>query len=307
MRSRWRVLLGWAAALVVAGFIARTFVRNWAEFSRTPLELELQPAWIIASALLVWGTYGVLIWAWRALAASWAPPLPLVESARIWAVSSLGKYVPGKVWALAGMAMLASRAGMPGWAATGSAVLMQALALATGALVIGVSGTAALEAAHPGARLVLLLLALASLGGVVLSAWPPLATRLLARLSGPGESPGPPMHGALVAGAGANLVAWLAYGAAVWCLARGILGGVRLGFAASAGAFAASYLAGVLAVFAPGGLVVREALFIVLLEPVLGLPRATALAVASRLLLTFTEVGIALPFLAARRSVGVES
>ena len=300
-------MLGWIAAIVVAGFILRTFLRNWSEFARTPLELELHLGWIVASALLVWGAYGVLIWAWRSLAASWAPPLVPVESARIWAVSSLGKYVPGKVWAFAGMAVLAQRAGMPGWAATGAALLMQALALGTGALMIGVCGTAVLEAAHPGARLVLLGLAMASLAGVALAAWPPLATRLLTRLAGPGEVPGPPRPGALLAGAAANLAAWLGYGAALWCLARGILGEVELPFAAAAGAFAASYLAGVLALFAPGGLVVREALFIVLLQPVLGLPRATALAIASRLLLTLTEVGIALPFLATRRSVGVES
>jgi hypothetical protein len=295
------------AALVVAGFIARTFLRNWSEFARTPLDLEFRPAWIAASALLVWSAYGLLIGAWRALAASWAPPLPLPESARVWAVSSLGKYVPGKVWAFAGMALLAERAGMPGWAATGAALLMQALALATGVLVISVCGTAALEAAHPGARLVLLLLALASLAGVALAAWPPLATRLLARVARGGQVPGPPRPGALLGGAGANLAAWLIYGAALWSLARGILGEVSLPFAASAGAFAASYLAGVLAIFAPGGLVVREALFIVLREPVLGLPSATALAVASRLLLTLTEVGLALPFLTTRRSVGVES
>lgn len=307
MRNRGRLVLGWLAAAVVAGFILRTFLRNWGEFARTPLDLDLRPAWIVASALLVWAAYGVLIWAWRGLGASWAPPLPPGESARIWAVSSLGKYVPGKVWAFAGMAVLAQRAGMPGWAATGAAVLMQALALATGALVIGVCGTAALEAAHPGARLVLLFLAIASLAGVALAAWPPLATRLLARLAGPGEVPGPPGIGPLLAGAAANLAAWLAYGAALWCLTRGVLGEARLPFTAAAGAFAASYLAGVLALFAPGGLIVREALFIVLLEPVLGLPRATALAIASRLLLTFTEVGIALPFLATRRSVGVES
>ena len=42
-------------------------------------------------------------------------------AARIWTVSSLGKYIPGKVWAVAGMALMSKEAGIEPWAATGSA------------------------------------------------------------------------------------------------------------------------------------------------------------------------------------------
>jgi len=61
--------------------------------------------------------------------------------------------------------------------------------------------------------------------------------------------------------------------------------------------FTASYLAGFLALFAPGGIGVREGLFILMLQGPLGIGAATALAVASRLLLTLTEFGAAVPFL----------
>jgi uncharacterized membrane protein YbhN (UPF0104 family) len=59
-------------------------------------------------------------------------------------------------------------------------------------------------------------------------------------------------------------------------------------------------VAGLVALFAPGGLVVREGLLILLLQPSIGLGAATALAVASRLLLTVTELGAAVPFLLLR-------
>ncbi|MGH7536840.1 MAG: hypothetical protein ACREMG_14850, partial [Gemmatimonadales bacterium] len=56
-----------------------------------------------------------------------------------------------------------------------------------------------------------------------------------------------------------------------------------------------------LALLAPGGLGVREGVFILMLQGPLGIRAATALALASRLLLTLTELGAAAPFLAFPR------
>lgn len=305
MRDRRWLLVGAAASLLVAVFVWRTFAANWTQFRSQPLELRLQPAWLVLSAALVWAMYGLLIAAWRGILASWGRRLGGWEAARIWALSSLGKYLPGKVWAVAGMAVMARQAGVEAWAATGAAILMQVLAVGTGALVVALAGTAALEAAHPGARVVLLALAVASAAGIGVVLWPPVARRLLR--AGDGDDSGLPGPGTMALAIAANATAWAGYGVALWCLARGVFGAVALPLGAAVSAFAASYLAGLLALFAPGGLVVREALFIVLLQPVLGLPRATALALASRLLLTVTEVGIALPFLASRRSRRAES
>ena len=68
---------------------------------------------------------------------AWGQRLEGWTAARIWTVSSLGKYLPGKVWAIAGMAMMAREAGVAPWAATGSAVILQMLAIGTGAAVAG--------------------------------------------------------------------------------------------------------------------------------------------------------------------------
>ena len=76
---------------------------------------------------------------------------------------------------------------------------------------------------------------------------------------------------------------------------------MRLDLATAVTAFTASYLAGFLALLAPGGLGVREGLFILMLQQPIGIGPATALAVASRLLLTLTEFGAAAPFLLLNR------
>ena len=87
---------------------------------------------------------------------------------------------------------------------------------------------------------------------------------------------------------------WLAYGAAFRFLAIGLLGSQGSAGQASWGfyitAFTESYLAGVIAVFAPAGLLVREAALISVLTPVLGGPDAVILAVAARIWHTALEL-----------------
>jgi uncharacterized membrane protein YbhN (UPF0104 family) len=96
------------------------------------------------------------------------------------------------------------------------------------------------------------------------------------------------------------VVAWVAYGAALLFLARGVLPGISLSLAQATGVFTCSYIVGFLALFAPGGLGPRESVFYLLLAGEIGLKQAAGLAVASRLLLTGTEILPALPLLLRR-------
>jgi glycosyltransferase 2 family protein len=229
--------------------------------------------------------------------AGWGQRLDGWTAARIWTVSSLGKYLPGKVWAIAGMALLAQRAGIAAWAATGSAVVLQVLAIGTGAAVAGLTGRQAIAAADPRLGAVLGVLIAGAVAGVALLLWPAFLRRLL-RLAAPdAEARGTPPVAGIAFGIVANLVAWLGYGLALWLLARGLLPSAGLDPALAIAVFTASYLAGFLALFAPGGIGVREGLFILMLQGPLGIAAATALALASRVLLTITELGAAVPFL----------
>ena len=66
------------------------------------------------------------------------------------------------------------------------------------------------------------------------------------------------------------------------------------------GVFTSSYLIGFIALFAPGGLGPRESVFLLMLADDIGLKAAGALTIASRLLLTCTEVLPAVPLLLKR-------
>lgn len=299
-RRAWRAAQ-WVLGLAVVAFAARALIRNWADFRSQPLALAPRPLYLLASALLVWAVYALLVWAWLGVLRSWGQRLGARAAGRIWTVSSLGKYVPGKVWAIAGMALMAQQAGVAPWAATGSAVVLQALAIGTGAAIVGLTGAVGLESAHPGARAALGLLVLASGAGIGFILWPPAVRRLLRLARVPPETAGGPRPLAILSGILANALAWVGYGAALWLLARGLLPGVKLELWTAVAVFTASYLAGFLALLAPGGLGVREGLFILMLQQPIGIGAATALAVASRLLLTLTEFGAAAPFLLLTR------
>ena len=54
------------------------------------------PGWLLLSALVVWLMYALLIVAWRTMLAGWGQRLDGWTAARIWTVSSLGKYLPGQ-------------------------------------------------------------------------------------------------------------------------------------------------------------------------------------------------------------------
>jgi uncharacterized membrane protein YbhN (UPF0104 family) len=287
----------WLLGIAIVGFAVRSLVRNWDELRAQPLEWNIEPGWLLLSAVVVWLMYGLLIAAWRIMLTGWGRGLDFWSAARIWTVSSLGKYLPGKVWAVAGMAVMAQRAGVGAGPATGSAVILQVLAIGTGAAVAALTGWTSLRTAYPGAAGGLAVLLVLSLLAVVVLLRPDSIRRLV-RVAAPEASVSlTPPSGAVVFGIAANTIAWLGYGVALWLLARGVLPGAGLGVLRAIAVFTASYLAGFLALFAPGGIGVREGVFILMLQGPIGIGAATALAIASRLLLTVTELGAAVPFL----------
>ncbi len=286
MRRAGRIALKVALVAIVAAFIWRSLSRNWDEFSAIEFEFHLKPAWILLSVLVVWATYAIQIASWRTILAGWQQRIAYRDAARAWCLANLGRYVPGKLWSIAGLVVLAQRAGVAGWAAGASAVVVQAVGVATGVILVA-------AALRPGTFAVGLSVAAAvATGTLALLAWD-RAVQWLARMIGrTGELRALPVATVLTAGT-LTLLSWVTYGVAFWCLAQG-LGVEGLSLPVAAGVFALGYLIGLMAVFVPGGFGVRELAYIGQLAPLVGSGPAIGLSVASRLLLTLTEVTAAL-------------
>src|SRR5205814_1162066 len=83
---------------------------------------------------------------------------------------------------------------------------------------------------------------------------------------------------------------WLLYGVAFRLLALALLDHPAGSWSFYVAAFTGSYVAGVIAVFAPAGLLVREVALVQALTPVVGGADAVILAVAARVWLTMLEL-----------------
>ena len=275
-------------AVVLAGaavYLFRVAAPQWPAIRAR--SLAWQPLPLALSALLIVANLAWMIALWNMTLRWCAARLRYWDAARIWFTANLARFLPGAVLQFASLALMATRYGVSPTAATATVLLQQIVLLLTGLIVVaGFTPIVLHQGWWQGAFVVALLL-----GAGILLLLPRLTRRLpsLARLWSqvrPGQLPG---FALLLA------IQWLAYGAAFRLLAIGLLGGGDSGVAQGSWgfyitAFTESYLAGVIAVFAPAGLLVREAALISILTPVLGGADAVILAVAARIWHTALEL-----------------
>jgi hypothetical protein len=185
--------------------------------------------------------------------------------------AQVAKYIPGSIWQYAGRVTLARTHGLPVEPVSLSLVIeLASSTLAAGAialLLLGWWGAA-------GIAVVLLLLP------VGVSRLDPSRTKGRFRRIVSGTARAVPAY----------VLIWAVTGFSFWLLAAAF---VRADFAdlpVYAGAFAAAWLVGLFAVYAPGGLGVREALLVLLLHGRIGAPEALLLAGVSRAMLTTIDV-----------------
>lgn len=298
-------LLGNIVQIVALGagvwFLLRTAARSWGSVAIA----DLRPAWgpILLGSLLTSGTYVYIVLVWAASLRWWSQRPPFLRGARIWFVSNLARFIPGMVWQLAGLATMARANDISAAAATGASLLEQVVLLLTGLIVTAVWAPALLMRwASPW-----VVAAIAGAGAMMLvwllPAALPWGGRLLGRLlRRPISWPAPSRRSITVYVVSLSLP-WLAYGVSFWLFGRGLLGAGAPHFTLAVGGFVASYVAGIIVVFAPSGLVVREAALVAALGPRIGDGPALVLALAARLWLLVVELATALSVVAVHQVV----
>ena len=282
MSRRWYWVAQAAIFAVVAALIGRALVRHWGDFRSLRLDLRFDTSWILLSVVAVLVTSAIQVESWRGILAGWGQRLRYGSAMRIWFLANLGRYIPGKIWSVAGMVVLAQQRGVAAWAATASAVAVQAIGIGTAVALILVTSTSA------SSPLGIAVAGLVALGTIALLAWE-FATERIARIVPRMDQLKPLPLGSLLSATALTQLSWVTYGAAFWALSRGLGQPHTLGFGTAAGVFAAGYILGLLALFSPGGAGVRDAVFIALLTPSLGAGGAIALSLASRVVLTAVE------------------
>ena len=284
------------------GFAARAIAHQWQDVAPALENLRIDWARVLASGIIVVATYLLLVEAWRSTLRAWGDQLPYKTAARIWFVSNLGKYLPGKVWQIAAMGAMAQQNGVSAAAAIGSALVVNLVSIIAGVAVI-VATAGKRVALAVGAQTntvddrtsVLLAIGVVMLGVGALALTPaivPRLAKLAARITGRNLSvPIVPARAIWIAAA-STAASWVFYGIAFELFASGITPRAAGNAASYIAVYTGSYLAGYLALFVPGGVGVREAAL------VLAMPRfqlastadATIIAITSRLWLTVLEI-----------------
>jgi hypothetical protein len=296
VRRKLFVALQLAFAVAVVWFAAVRIVRQWGDVRAQGFGFSLQWGPVLLSALLVLGAYALLIETWRRMVRGWGSRLDVGDAARIWFVSNLGRYIPGKVAQIAAMGVLAERTGVAAGVAATSAILVNLISLVAGA------GVVALTAAGLVPDPVLLLAGALALGAAIVAAprlIPGLA-RAAGRLLGrPIDLPRLTTRPIWIAAA-ASATAWLIYGVAFRLFAEGVAPSASGPLASWVAAFTGSYLIGYVTLPAPGGLLVRESALIGFIDQLHLAPSGAGalIAVTSRLWLTVLEVLPGAAFLA---------
>jgi hypothetical protein len=301
--ARW--LSAVAQPLVIGGaawFLIRTAREHWPTIARESLAIQTGPL-LLASAITVL-TYGALIGAWVYSLRWWGQRLRYRPALYIWFLTNLARFLPGAIWQFVGLAALAARYEVSPLAATAAVLLQQLLFLMVGVVVTLVTLPSFLGVWAIGLPAVAgVLLGGALLGGLA-TFFPALMPRLAAAAARLFRRPitAPVLTtGELVRYLVLMLIGWLAYGVAFWQFGQALLGSRGPGLMLSVGAFVASYVVGLLAIFAPGGIVVREAALVAALTPSLGASAALLLAVGSRLWLLALELATATVVVLAQR------
>ena len=281
-----------------------TVAVTWFIFDRVGVDLAVlgrlnagewrpRPALFLASCsvLVIGYVWSASLWG-RLVRDLGGPRLPVWTSVRVFMVANLGRYVPGKVWQIAGLAYLAKREGVQANVATGAAILGQGISL-LGATLIGIG---ALFGANElwreigwGGRVAGVGFALTIISAVVI---PSAFRRIVASWFRITRSD-PPADGLKRGNFGLRwlvlyVVNWGIYATAFWLLYLSF--GEWRTFLEVGPAFAAAYVAGYIAVFAPAGAGIREGILVVLLQPIMAREAAVVLAVIARLWTTVLEL-----------------
>jgi glycosyltransferase 2 family protein len=279
------------ALAAAAWVLVRTAQPNWRALTAVPVTIRWGT--LVLASLLWLASFTFLVRLWAGSLVWWNARLDSMGALRMFVLSNLARYIPGAIWQFTGLTVFAVQERVAPLAVAGAVLLQQIVLLATGlllALAFAPALLGPLAATLPlGAALGLGAAGMALLLWLFPVALPALQRRLETVWHRSLPLPRPPWASFARYLVGSTL-AWVGYGVSFWLFGRALLDGAAAGVLVAGAAFIASYVAGIIAVFAPGGIVVREAALVAALATHVGAERAFLLAVGARLWLIALEI-----------------
>ncbi len=294
--KRWGLRVLQVVILVLAGWgIYRALGPELAKLTTQDL-LRYRPSAVLLalSILLLLAFYFLHAWLWRLIAVALAgTSLSIRPAMKVFFLSSLGRYLPGKFWQIAGYAVLAQREGFSPVAATAASLVAQLAFLTSGVVFLALLLPALLKGTAALAAIGLLALGVVIFVVAATERGKKLRHKLLSRL------------GPRIAEAGALLdrmsvhsaFQWWVFYALSWVLLGAAFALFVIAFVPEqaheyrqfAGIAAASYLIGYV-LFTPAGIGTRELSMMALLATLMPPAAALLVSIVSRLWFTLAEL-----------------
>jgi uncharacterized membrane protein YbhN (UPF0104 family) len=285
-------IVQWMLLVAIFIFLGRIVWENWNQVRGAHFSLRVGP--LLVSTLIFIASYFIQIWAWYLITLKLGIAIPIQETLESWFYSQLGKYLPGKVW------LFLSRLYLYGSKGKSKKTITVALYFETVTLVMAAG--------------LIFLVSLFSLREIPSSYWgisPPwfIPFFILAFLF---------LHPKVLQETINRILGLLkrdpisisiSYGETLWvfgvCVLSWGVGGIGFylfvdsvfpvaskDFLFLTGALAISSTLGLIALFAPSGLGVREGVLVYFLSAIMPSSVAVILSILTRLWMTIIEIGM---------------
>ena len=290
-------ILKLSIVLVIVYFIVKTVTSEWQGVSS--FEWQIQPALLIMSGIAFTAAYALLALIWRNVLALFGHHISYREAWAIYFVGNLGRYIPGKVWTIAGVAYMADRSGIPAVTAGTAAVCAQAYSILSSFVFFVlffilrnpiVSDFNVLWILPVPVILMLVFLVPRNLERILNSVLSIMGRDAIHLGFGTATA---------VYITFLYFCSWIVFGGAFWLFVSSIAGAGLFDPLVMTGAYAVAYVTGYLALLVPGGLGVREGILSILLTGTVPVGVASVVAISTRLMVTIIEllcVGAVLTF-----------
>ena len=289
--ARW-LRRGAALLITVAIFvwIFKPVAHHWPQVK----DRVAQTSWIrvlVASLMFSAFLLVIRVTSWRRILIGFGHRLPLAAATRIWSTSELARYLPGVIWQMVGRVYLVRPYGVSGGVCSASQVLELVIFLLANILMaVGCLTWLGFKTFHGPTR-VWLLVSMALIPVLLVLLHPrifyDLLNRAARRLGKPPVAEQMQFHQLL------GLLVWAVLGLvwqslAIWLVVSAPLHLQFTKWWVVAGAYSLAWCAGFLAVWAPGGIGVRELVFVTAME----------LAIPPKVRAQFNDPKVLLGFLA---------
>ena len=285
-------IVQWAIVVAIFFFLGKMVWDHWNQVKDTPFTLRPFP--FILSTLVFAFSYFIQIWAWYLITLKLEIALSPSETLKTWFYSQLGKYLPGKIWLFLGRFHFYESRGKSKKAISIAlyletiTIIMAAGLIFLAALIFHREIRLFYSWRHPGWLVLLFLLGFVS-----------LHPRVLQKI----------LNWILVQFKREPASLSISYSDILWilfvCIVSWVVGGVGFYLFVDSvypvapqyilfltGALAISSTLGLIAIFAPSGLGVREGALVYLLSLMMAAPVAVLISILTRIWMTLIEIGL---------------